>query len=150
MTRNITISASVELVTEQCCSCGMLFAATADFIRRRRNDKDWFYCPAGHHQRYAGKSKEDQLAEELSRAKQRAAQLEDEANWQRIQREAAERRASAARGQVTRMKNRASAGVCPCCNRTFTNLARHMAGKHPTFKAEAIDGDNIVPLRAQS
>lgn len=25
------------------------------------------------------------------------------------------------------------AGVCPCCNRTFKNLARHMAGQHPGF-----------------
>jgi hypothetical protein len=25
-------------------------------------------------------------------------------------------------------------GVCPCCNRTFQNLARHMAGKHPDYE----------------
>jgi hypothetical protein len=24
-------------------------------------------------------------------------------------------------------------GVCPCCKRTFENLARHMKGQHPTF-----------------
>jgi hypothetical protein len=29
--------------------------------------------------------------------------------------------------------------VCPCCNRTFSNLQRHMAHKHPQFaKVEAV------------
>ena len=30
----------------------------------------------------------------------------------------------------------AKAGTCPCCNRTFTNLARHMASKHKDVGAE--------------
>ncbi|WP_159103999.1 hypothetical protein [Rhodopseudomonas sp. B29] len=57
----------------------------------------------------------------------------------RDQREAAERRAAAARGQVTKIKNRVGHGVCPCCNRTFANLARHMAGEHPGYTAEAAE-----------
>jgi hypothetical protein len=24
-------------------------------------------------------------------------------------------------------------GVCPCCNRTFQQLARHMKAKHPGY-----------------
>jgi acyl-CoA thioesterase len=136
--RGIKISSSVDLVTEDCCACGMLFAMTADFQNRRREDRNFFHCPDGHPQRYTGKSKADQLAEELSRERQRKAQLEDEVKWQRDRREAAERRASAARGQVTRLKNRASAGVCPCCNRSFAALARHMATKHPQFRAEDV------------
>jgi DNA repair exonuclease SbcCD ATPase subunit len=39
----------------------------------------------------------------------------------------------AQKGVTTRIKNRASNGVCPCCNRTFQNLARHMHTKHPDF-----------------
>lgn len=34
----------------------------------------------------------------------------------------------------TRIKNRVKNGVCPCCNRTFENLARHMQAKHSDFK----------------
>ena len=38
----------------------------------------------------------------------------------------------AAKGkQLTRLQKRIHAGVCPCCNRTFTNVARHMKTKHP-------------------
>jgi len=45
------------------------------------------------------------------------------------------RRVSAARGRVTKIKRRVQHGVCPCCNRTFSNLASHMKTKHPEFEA---------------
>lgn len=35
------------------------------------------------------------------------------------------------------MKNRVANGVCPCCNRHFENLERHMKGQHPDFQPEA-------------
>ncbi|WP_165394478.1 helix-turn-helix domain-containing protein [Pseudoxanthomonas winnipegensis] len=31
------------------------------------------------------------------------------------------------------MRQRVMNGVCPCCNRTFENLRRHMHDKHPEF-----------------
>lgn len=37
------------------------------------------------------------------------------------------------RGVVTKTKNRIGKGVCPCCNRTFVELARHIATKHPDY-----------------
>jgi hypothetical protein len=43
----------------------------------------------------------------------------------------------AQRGQTTKARNqleRVGNGVCPCCTRSFTNLRRHMATKHPGFK----------------
>lgn len=99
-----------------------------------------FYCPYGHGQHYLiGESEEDKLRRERDRLAQRVAQRDDEIQRQREMREAAERRASAARGQVTKIKNRVGHGVCPCCNRTFENLARHMAHQHPTFTAEAAE-----------
>lgn len=47
-----------------------------------------------------------------------------------------ERSRNAYKGQVTKVKNRVSKGVCPCCNRYFKNLHRHMENKHPDY-AEA-------------
>lgn len=55
--------------------------------------------------------------------------------------EAVKRSAAAYKGAATRLKNRAKAGVCPCCNRTFQNLARHMASQHPDHET-----DNVVEL----
>ncbi|MBV6448554.1 hypothetical protein [Nitrosomonas sp.] len=42
------------------------------------------------------------------------------------QRDAAERSARAYKGQATKIKRRVGRGVCPCCNRHFENLERHM------------------------
>ena len=37
------------------------------------------------------------------------------------------------KGQVTRIKKRVANGVCPCCNRTFKDLAAHMSTQHPDY-----------------
>ncbi len=65
----------IEFVTVECCNCGMPFAMTRDFKRRRLDDHKLFHCPAGHSQYYTGKSEAEKLKEQLA-AKQR--QLEAE------------------------------------------------------------------------
>lgn len=42
----------------------------------------------------------------------------------------------AAEGRTRAVKRRVAAGVCPCCTRTFQNLAAHMQNKHPGFPTE--------------
>lgn len=115
----------VTLETETCCACGVVFAMTADFMRRRREKQDWFYCPAGHAQHYT-KSEETRLREELSRAHRdidRAKQAE------------AEQRTKVAQiaKSYNRVRQRIRNGVCPCCNRTFQNLANHMRTEHADY-----------------
>ena len=122
-----------EFERQDCITCFVQFMVPTGFTARRRQDKAAFYCPNGHSMSYT-QSEADILRRERDRLKQREAQLNDEIRQQRELREAADRRASAARGQVTKLKKRAAAGVCPCCNRTFTSLARHMAMKHPEYK----------------
>ncbi len=120
---------------ETCCNCGVRFAMTKDFQAKRlenRGPNNPFYCPNGHQQHYVGKTKAERLQEILDIRTKRLAQVDEE-------RKAAERRSAAARGQVTKIKNRVGHGVCPCCNRTFGNLARHMSSEHPTFTAEAAE-----------
>lgn len=136
-----TFSLSTNFVTEECNSCGVQFAVTEAFQKKRlevRGPNNPFYCPNGHKIWYIGKSAEDLQRE---RAEQLQRQLEAADNRLKAAREArerADRQAAAARGQVTKIKNRVSHGVCPCCNRTFENLQRHMASQHPTF-AEAAE-----------
>src|SRR5688500_16147646 len=115
---------------EQCCNCGMSFAMTTDFHRRRRDDRKTFYCPAGHGNDYNGPTEAQKLKGELERAQQ--------------MQEAAEARAATAeheREQVAKahkkMRTRVMNGVCPCCNRTFQNLLQHMRSEHPEFKETA-------------
>ena len=49
-------------------------------------------------------------------------------------REQTERQLRAQKGQNTKLRKRVKAGVCPCCNRTFKQLAAHMARMHPEYE----------------
>jgi hypothetical protein len=131
------LSHSVEIEFIDCAACAMTFGLTADFIQRRRNDGANFYCPNGHTNHYR-ENEQDRIRQERDRLKQQTAQYEDWLKEERERRETAERSASARKGQITRMKNRAAAGVCPCCSRSFENHRRHMSTKHPSYKAEEV------------
>lgn len=128
-----------------CWKCRVESQITTEMFTALQQSGNRFYCPWGHAGVFnAADTEADKLRRERDRLKQATARLEDEkrtawatATQQRERADAAERRASAARGQVTKLKNRAAGGACPCCNRTFENLHRHMASKHPNFATEA-------------
>lgn len=122
-----------ELVHITCCNCGVAFGLDDDHYKRLRASHDWFYCPNGHQQHFTGKTEAERLREQLAAAERLAIR-------ERNAKEEAQRRAVSAemsrrvtKGHLTRTKRRVAAGVCPCCNRTFENLARHMKGQHPDF-----------------
>lgn len=112
--------------TVTCCACGMVFAAPSNWIGKRREKHDTFYCPAGHNLHFPGKSDAEVLREQLEREKRRH-------EFTRNELAQTEKRRRAEKGAKTRIKNRIAGGACPCCNRTFENLGRHMATKHPDF-----------------
>lgn len=120
----VRINQPVELTVEECCACGLLFGMTTEYRDRRLDDHKLFYCPNGHSQGYRGESEAEKNARLLR---------EEQARHKRtLERENAERQAKeVAEAKAERLKKRAAAGVCHCCNRTFQQLARHMADKHP-------------------
>jgi chromosome segregation ATPase len=109
-----------------CCTCGIAFAMTSDFERRRRNDHAWFYCPSGHKQHYTGPTEAQKLKAELDR---KAEML----NAAKLRAETAEKDRQQIGKAHQRMRERVMNGVCPCCNRTFQNLMDHMKSEHPDF-----------------
>jgi hypothetical protein len=120
------------LTVEICCSCAVVFAIPADMYRRAKADpKVWFYCPNGHSQHYTGKTEEQKLTEQLVTARLRAERAENAAAAQRTRAVAAEHQRAAYKGQATRLRKRIGNGVCPCCNRHFVNVERHMNSQHP-------------------
>jgi regulator of replication initiation timing len=129
---------------ESCCVCGVSFVLPSALRHSAKaSNKIVFFCPYGHGQHYASPetiAREERLRLERDLLAQRIAEKDDEIADERKSKEAAERRAAAARGQVTRLKNRAQAGLCSCCNRHFDNLQRHMASKHPQ-EAAAVKGE---------
>lgn len=132
-----TKTVDVELATVNCC-CGGVYAIT-ERVRAYHQEKGtcWTcpYCQCSWG--FAGNGRVQQLEKELARAHQRIDQVKADADWQKKQRQATERQLSAQRGVTTRIKNRVKNGVCPCCNRHFENLERHMKGQHPEYAATA-------------
>lgn len=123
----------MNFTTVICCNCGVPFGMQPGYIEHLRESHAWFYCPNGHRQHYAAETEAEKLRRQRDQLQQRLAQRDDEIEFQRKGREHAERSAAAFKGQVTKLKKRGAAGVCPCCNRTFQNLGRHMATQHPDY-----------------
>jgi hypothetical protein len=129
---------NTEYAKKHCGVCGVIHfmpQVLEDECRMEGSKKAWT-CPSGHERVYRD-SDADKLRRERDLMKQQLAQKDDEIASRKREKEQEERQAAAAKGQVTRLKNRAKAGMCPCCNRHFVNLERHMNTKHPDEKADA-------------
>lgn len=116
-----------------CGVCGIAWSAPKAFMDecRKEGKNKTFYCPNGH-ARVFKESEADEVRRELNRAKQMLAQRDDEILAERW-------RVQAEQKKVKKLTVRASAGVCPCCNRTVRQMALHMKQKHPSFKAEVMN-----------
>ena len=115
----VTLYQPITIVTEECYKCGVIFGITNYFKTERVKDHVGFYCPNGHSQAYTHESEADQNARLLREEQERHRRTIARAN------EAEEQK-------LARKLKRVKRGVCPECNRTFENLARHMKCKHET------------------
>lgn len=124
---SLTMPYAGTLAIEECCNCHIAFAMPAEFMQQARGagPKVTFYCPRGHAQHYTV-SEVQRLKDRLERAEARASAARDQAD-------AAERSRRAYKGELTKVRKRIGNGVCPCCNRHFANVERHMAGQHPGY-----------------
>jgi hypothetical protein len=134
VSRQVFIEHTIHII--ECATCSVDFGIGADFMRRRREDHQGFFCPNGHSNVYRGDNEAEKLRKQLAREEAARRRAEVRANGEEARRRQADRQRAAAKGQVTRIKNRVSKGVCPCCNRSFENLARHMAGQHPDYASK--------------
>lgn len=126
----ITYQKTVTMVTESCCDCGVVFGMPSDLQEQLRSDSNkWFYCPNGHRQHYSV-STETKLRKELEAERNRLAQKTTEIIQLEDQLVKEQRKAK-------RLQKRVANGVCPCCNRTFKDLANHIQSKHPEYKSES-------------
>ena len=104
---------------------GQLFSAMDD---QRQRDRKSFWCPNGHSQSYMGETHEQQIKKLKDRlAREQASHDQTTASLR------------ATKGVVTKQKSklqRVAKGVCPCCNRSFGDLKKHMATKHPEYDGQ--------------
>lgn len=114
----VTLAYSQRLETTTCPTCGTEFGVSEYLIHTKRKNAGTIYCPNGHRSSW-GESEADRLQKELDKQKERTRWAEEET-----------RKVTA---RLKKTETRIAHGVCPCCNRAFTNLQRHMKTKHKEF-----------------
>lgn len=116
----------VQLTEINCGECGGTYAINERY-RKQREDKSGFWtCPYCKCSWGYGEGALQRAQRELEAEKQRTRLA--------LARENAER---AEKDKLARKLKRVGRGTCPDCNRSFQNLARHMACKH---------GDKALPF----
>ena len=128
---------SITLVEINCGCCGGTYAINKRYKEKCAEDgSSWTcpYCKVGWG--YSGKGRAQQLEKQLEAERKARQEAESRAAVERSQRQAAETNAKRAQTRLKNVKHRVAAGTCPCCNRTFKQLAAHMANKHPEYTAE--------------
>jgi len=133
----LTIEFTDKLVVVTCW-CGINHAVPEDLRNHQRRQHDngqsvtGIYCPLGHSHVPSGEGEAAKLERLLREERERAARIDAE-------REQAEASARAHKAAATRARNRAKHRVCPCCKRTFKQLAAHMKSKHPDFDPSKVE-----------
>lgn len=128
-------SADTTLTVVSCATCHIVYAIPDSLYRSAKKwpgdgPRGWkLCCPLGHNWWYVGESPEEKLKRERDRSALLAAQRDQAQASAKGYKIAASR----ARNERDQVRRRAAAGVCPCCGRTFKQLAAHMKNKHPDF-----------------
>jgi|SRR5262245_19752842 len=119
----------------ECCNCGVGFAMEIGLYQRRQQDHGSFWCPNGHSQHFIGTTPDEKKIAELQRERDQLKYERDSARtsqkWAEDRAKSANIAAGMARAAKRRLEVRVARGVCPCCHRTFKQLAAHMKAKHP-------------------
>lgn len=138
MTKTLAHVAELEIHT--CPTCFIVYAFPTAMSERKQESGDSWYCPNGHSISFttSTKAKLEEMRRERDRLKQNEAYLEERLKDRDLDLLRAQRSTAALKGEVTKIRKRVGNGVCPCCNRTFQNLARHMSVKHAGFELKAV------------
>jgi len=125
VSRGEIVTEYINFRLETCCACSVPFFIPEYLYKRLVNNPgEGFYCPNGHGQHYTGKSEDQKKIEQLQK------QMEwDNREKERLTNELLDTISN--NKKLERQLKRVHKGVCPCCNRTFVNLQKHMETKHP-------------------
>lgn len=122
MTTAMVFNVQYVLVTCGADGCDQAFGMSRDFYDETRAKGIGWTCPRGHNRIWLEKTTEQKLTD----AQARETALKD-------QLAAAVREADRVRQDLLRDRQRFANGVCPCCNRSFENVRRHISTKHPDY-----------------
>lgn len=130
----MTLFATGVELHEVNCSCGGVYAITESFhAQKHKEGGSWTcpYCQTGWGFRGNGlneKLRRDLARKEAEVLRQRNvnANIQDTLQTTRHQ-------LRAEKGAKTKLKKRIADGMCPCCDRHFQNVHRHIKNQHPEY-----------------
>lgn len=130
-----TETAAVELTPITCGSCGGTYAISERYHAQRAREGGGWHCPYcqvswGF---FGANTEVARLKTYLDNAQRRTEWAEASAQQERERAQRLQFKARTYKGHLTRIKNRVGQGTCPCCNRQFKDLRRHMASQHPDY-----------------
>lgn len=129
----------VIYLTELHCWCGLPIHTSKNHLEaHKRSSTVDIYCPVGHTPSWRTSTAE----QETRKAKAEATALRAKLDQTKARLEHEKRSHAATKGTLTKTRKRISNGVCPCCNRTFSNLADHMRSKHPEYAGLPTEGSS--------
>jgi len=129
MTSTLHFTHEYELVSCGADGCDQWFAMSVGYYRETKRTGQTWYCPRGHPRVWRGQTTEAKLQEveaQLVHANDQLKASAEETEKMRL--------------RLLRDRQRFANGVCPCCNRSFTNVMRHMKTQHPDYDPTHVGG----------
>lgn len=124
------IAATTKLETVN-CSCGGTYAISQSTYNKCRESGGNWHCPYCRGSISFGESTVDELKKKIDRVCKQRDHAFDSKRLALAEAEHFRRSRDGMKGALAKVKKRVGKGVCPCCNRHFANLQRHMETKHP-------------------
>ena len=123
---NLKLNYEVTLTQINCGECGGIYAINERFREQKEKYGGYWKCPYCQCSWGFGTSTIDKLTKELEYEKKRT-------EWAKQDAKNYKHQLTAQKGVNTKLKKRIGHGVCPCCKRTFKQLAEHMKSQHPEY-----------------
>lgn len=120
------------LTVKHCPVCYIQYAAPEAMFKKMQSTGGTWFCPNGHNLVFSENTIE-KLEKRLKDAAEQSEYYSKRISSLHNQLTDKNNAIRAEKAAKTRLKNRIKNGVCPCCNRSFHNVARHMETMHPDF-----------------
>lgn len=118
----------------ECGGCGVTFGIPSSLYTQYNNNGISVRCP-NPNCRWPSMHRTES---EVAKLKKQLESAQQSRRWAEESLENERKSHTATKGNLTKLKKRVHNGVCPCCKRSFQNLARHMKGKHPDYPESEI------------
>lgn len=120
----LEVGALIGFRLHHCGGCGFPFMVPAQWLQKLMDENGSYHCPNGCSRKFTGPTEAQKIKALLE--KERNEHLASErAISDKLAKVVAEK------NKINRQLKRVNNGVCPCCNRTFSNLQQHMKTQHP-------------------